>query len=111
MVEIQLRGQIPLDVAGTLMNLIGAAYPSARVSSGAGGLAFVIDDLERIADPSALVRAAQLRVEADEFNLETHLLKLSAGGAEISVPHALSIPMVTMVNYPTLKGQASSLRR
>lgn len=44
-IEVQLP--LPADVAGTLMKLIGTAYPRARMEAAASRMVFVIDGSQR----------------------------------------------------------------
>ena len=88
--DITLRGAIPLDVAGTLMRLVGSAYPSTTVSSDHRGMTFHIDPSDRVEDESVLERAAELRVAADEWTLDTYLRQLGDGAVEVSLPAILT---------------------
>lgn len=88
--EVTLAGSIPLDVASTLMRLVGAVYPSARVSSDHRGMRFHIDDADRADDPGVFDRAAELKVAADEWSLDTYLRQLGDGALEVSLPQILT---------------------
>lgn len=89
-VDITLGGSIPLDVAGTLMKLVGSAYPSTTVSSDHRGMTFHIDHADRVEDPGVFDRAAELKVAADEWTLDTYLRRLGDGALEVSLPQILT---------------------
>lgn len=91
-----LTGQIPLDVAGTLLALLGAAWPSTRVASDGRGMTFTIDDTDRVADPSVLERAADLRRQADEFDVDLYLGRLDAGGIAMTLPELFGVQMAAL---------------
>lgn len=91
-----LTGQIPLDVAGTLLSLLGAAWPSTRVASDGRGMTFTIDDTDRVADPSVLERAAGLRREASEFDVDTYIERLDAEGIAMTLPEIFTVQMATL---------------
>lgn len=91
--KLTLTGSIPLDVAGTLMNLVGAAYPNTRVSSDHAGLTFHIQDGDRTTDPDVFEKAAALRREADEFTLETFLQRIGDGEVSVTLPRILAATM------------------
>jgi len=95
--SLTLQGSIPLDIAATLMRLIGTVYPHTSVRSDLGGLTFEIDDTDRVDDPSVLERAAAARETADEFSLDTYLREASSAGITFTVPEALANIMVPMV--------------
>ena len=65
-----------------------------RVSSDRSGLTFHIEDGDRTTDPDLFVRAAALRQEADEFNLETYLQHIGDGGVSVTLPQILSATLV-----------------
>lgn len=92
--DITLGGSIPLDVAGTLLNLVGAAYPATTVSSDHRGMTFHIDPADRVDDPEVLERAAELKVAADEFTLETYLRQLGDGAVAVTLPQVLAATLV-----------------
>lgn len=92
--NITLGGSIPLDVASTLMRLVGAAYPSTRVSSDHRGMVFHIDHVDRVEDAAVFDRAAELKVAADEWTLDTYLRQLGDGAIEVTLPQILTATMV-----------------
>lgn len=87
---------LPADVAGTIMKLIGTAYPSARMEAGHGAMVFLIDDDAR-------------PVEVDEFTPETRegdtlITKLDAGtfgfSSETLAAAMLEVVEGTLENTP-----------
>jgi hypothetical protein len=92
--DLTLTGSVPLDVAGTLMSLVGAAYPSTTVSSDRNGLTFHIEDGDRSTDPDLFTKAAALRQEADEFSLETYLQHIGGGEVAVTLPQILAATLV-----------------
>lgn len=48
--DVEIRLPLPLDLAGTLLNLIGAAYPKAQVRMSGSHMTVAIDPADRIPD-------------------------------------------------------------
>ena len=49
-VEVRVDLPLPLDVAGTLMKVVGAAYPGTRVATNTAGMVFTIPLESRVPD-------------------------------------------------------------
>lgn len=92
--DVTLGGSIPLDVASTLMRLVGSAYRSTRVSSDHRGMVFHIDHADRVEDESVFERAAELKATADEWTLDTYLRQLGDGAVEMTLPQILTATLV-----------------
>lgn len=95
---ITIKGDLPLDVASTLMRLIGAAYPGAQLASAPGGaMRIEIPDADRGIDPGVLERAAELKVTADEHTKDALVRMSEDGSVTVGLPAFLGSILVPMV--------------
>lgn len=73
-VRIEVRAPLPMDMAGTIMQLIGTAYPSARIDTRAGfdtAIAMLVDPHERARRVTKKdARALRARNEAGGDDIE-----------------------------------------
>jgi hypothetical protein len=95
---ITIQGGLPLDVASTLMRLIGLAYPGAQLVSAPGGaMRIEIPDADRGIDPGLLERAAELKVAADEYTKDALVRMSEDGSVTVGVPAFFGSMLVPMV--------------
>lgn len=83
--RIQVNLPLPMDVAGTVMRVIGMAYPEALIEAGGRSMTFLIPEGARPRKGSK----AKAKPE-ERGDVETELLELGPQGISISTPEALA---------------------
>jgi len=85
MTKIQVSLPLPMDVAGTVMRVIGAAYPTALIEGNGRSMTFLIPEKAR---PRKVSKA---KAKPDEIlDPATDLLELGPQGISISTPEHLA---------------------
>ena len=87
MTRIQVALPLPMDVAATVMNLIGTAYPAALMEGKGHNMTFLIPDGAR---PRKVSKSKGKPIEASEPSVD--ILELGANGFTISTPGNLPAP-------------------
>lgn len=84
-VKIRIDLPLPMDVAGTMMRLVGTAYPDALMEGRGGSMTFIIPDGAR---PRKVSKA---KAKPDQvMEVETDLLEIGPEGISISTPEHLA---------------------
>jgi hypothetical protein len=85
MTRIQVALPLPMDVAGTVMRLIGTAYPQALMEGNGRNMTFLIPEKAR---PR---KVAKTKGKPEErLDVDSDLLELGPDGISISTPEALA---------------------
>lgn len=103
MTKIQIQLPLPMDVAGTLMRIIGTSYPAALMEGNSGTMTFLIPAKARPRKVSAKASKPD-HVEDTQANL----LEIGPEGVSISTPEvlaaaALQIMKGSFEQYPDAK--------
>lgn len=84
---VRIRGPLPADILGTILQLIGSAYPSARFSSGDDGDAFTL-----------LIPDHERPENADGITGEPlEVIRLDPTGISFSIPQELAVTMTSVM--------------
>lgn len=86
--EVRIRGPLPLDVAGSLLNAVGTMYPGTRIASNAEGdaLTLLIPDTDR---PAA---------EGLDVGEALEVIRLDPTGLSAVTPPGIATAMAAMVD-------------
>lgn len=103
MTRIQIALPLPMDVAGTVMRVIGMAYPEALMEGRDRSMTFLIPEGAR---PRKGTKAKAKPEKREE--LDTELLEVGPEGVSISTPevlaaHALEIMKASFKEFPDAK--------
>lgn len=85
MTRIEIALPLPMDVAGTVMRVVGMAYPDALMEGGSRTMTFLIPEGARPRKGSK----AKAKPEQRE-DLDSELLDIGPDGISISTPEALA---------------------
>ncbi|MEH0110527.1 hypothetical protein V6N00_12525 [Tersicoccus sp. MR15.9] len=85
--HVQIRGPLPLDVAGTLLNAIGRVYPSTRVAPVDYGDALHL-----------VIPRGDRPVDADlSEGLPVEVLRLDPSGLSLTTPREIAVMLATVM--------------
>ncbi|KRE79970.1 hypothetical protein [Arthrobacter sp. Soil763] len=92
MTKIKIHLPLPMDVAGTLMRIIGASYPEALMEGNSGTMTFLIPEKARPRKVSA--KAAK---PDEAMELQSDLLEIGPDGISISTPEHLAAACLQVI--------------
>ena len=86
--ELRIRGPLPFDVAGSLLNAVGTMYPGTRIASSARGdaLTLLIPEADR---PAA---------GTSDIDIPLEVIRFDPDGLATVTPPGLATAMATMMN-------------
>ena len=87
--KIEIRLPLPLDIAGTLTNLIGTCYPSARIATNSADLTILISNTDRKRKVNKRTAAAA-KISTDDPTAEGFISAIHDDGATIGLPEVAS---------------------
>lgn len=103
MTKIKIHLPLPMDVAGTLMRIIGTSYPEALMEGNSGTMTFLIPERSR---PR---KVPKTKAKPDQReDLDSELLEIGPDGISISTPEvlaaaALQIMKASFQQFPDAK--------
>lgn len=85
--EVHIRGPLPADILGTLLQVVGSTYPSTKIGTGSHGdaLTLLIPDGERPESPET------------PTGQPLEIVRLDPSGATFSTPHELAASMTAVM--------------